>query len=327
MGDETEAILRAGGLKFRRTSRVDFAPTNIPGLFIWDKKNGDLAEAVAREEAVLAILGQDKLEEYGGLNFPVILKELGFSRCVLKIGVTSRNEFGEDSTREYQKPEDLIGKTIVTSYPRGTARWLDKNNIPWVITNGIEVPDNVARIIKVDGGEESRVNWGSAQACVMISDTGNSLMANEVGPIDDVLESQAVLVANPNLRNIRGSEAIIWRALRIVMTELWQTQYTLLKFNYPELAETQIMEQTPARESPTKMPLDAIGWKAAETLIPIRSQAEVETNLLELGARDLVYTTVERMVPNLDDPEVTRMMRAIYGETWQFSNILIKGES
>ena len=150
---------------------------------------------------------------------------------------------------------------------------------------------------------------------------------NGLKPVYDVLESEAMLIANPNLSEKRGSEQIVWRALRAIMTGIWQTQYTLLKYNYPEDNELEIMEQTPARESPTIMPLDKSGWKAAETLMLIGSRDDVETKLLRLGARDLVYTTVERMVPNPDDTEVTRMMRAIYGENWQFSLDLLRGNS
>lgn len=321
VGDETEEILRAGGLVFRRTPRVDFASTNIEGLYIWDKKNGDIAEDVARGEVMMAVLGEDKLGEYYGSNPPLVIRELGFSLCALKIGVTKRKEFGGESNRGYRKPKDLIDKIIVTNYPRGTARWLDQYNIPWKIANGVEVPPGFVRINRVEGGGESRVNWGSAQACVEISDTGTSMLRNNIRILKkQVLESQAVLVVNPELRTMRGSERIVWQTLRKIMTGLWKTRYTMLEINYPKTKEEIVLGGLPARESPTKSTLEDPNWGAAKVLIRADEVSKWVQRLLEKGARDAVLQQVELVIPNLNDPEVTRMMRAIYGEEWKLPN-------
>lgn len=299
MGDESLALLKAGGISCTFSPRVDDAPTSIPGLDLIVMRNGDIAGAVARGEADLGIVGLDMYEEYPGLPKAVNLKELGFGRCVLKLGV--RDSFN------YQYPASLANLLVATSYPNLTAQFFNSRNTK-------------IRIKAYQGGEETVVRRGFAEACVVISDSGTSFTVNGLKPAWNVLESQAMLIANPGLSEKKGSEQIIWKTLRAIMTGIWQTQYTLLKFNYPEINEPEIMAQTAARESPTKMPLDTKGWKAAETLMPIGSRQEVETNLLGLGAKDLVYTTVERMVPNLDDVEVTRMMRVIYGQDWQLPN-------
>lgn len=302
MGEESVVLLKSGGIAFTFRRRVDDTPTSIPGLDILKMRNGDLSRAAAEEEADLVIVGLDMYQEYQGNPRAIILKPLGFSRCTLKLGV--KEEFN------FTNPKDLAGLRVATSYGNVTAAFFRD----W---------DTEVEIRRYFGGEEDVVKRGKAQACVVISNSGDSFTLNGLKPVWNVLESQAMLIANPKLLEKRGSEQIVWRTLRAIMTGIWQTQYTLLKFNYPESVEAQIMDQTPSRESPTKMPLDAKGWKAAETLMPIIDRETVEVKLLGLGARDLVYTTVERMVPNLDDLEVTRMMRAIYGESWQFSKDLL----
>lgn len=306
LGEETAALLIAGGLKWKFPQRVDFAPTNIKNLEIVAMRNGDLTRACARREIDVAIVGRDKYWDYDGpYTSPVILKELGYSQCTVKLGV--RTDF------PFTGLEDLKKQTIATSYVRGSARWFRERGIP-------------VSIYEYEGGEEigpARLWRTNAVACIAVSDTGDSMEANNAKAVMEVLKSEAILIANPEFADQPQSQKVFWDLLRTIMTGIWQTQYTLLEFNYPESAENQIMAQTPARESPTKMPLDAKGWKAARTLMPITSREEVETNLLGLGAKDLVYSKVERMVPNVDDVEVTRMMRAIYGQNWQFSNNLL----
>lgn len=317
MGDEFLEILKAGGLTSKSVTRVDFARTNITGLYLWSKKNGDIAEAVGRKETLLGVVGEDKLGEYYSPNSLIVATQLGFSRCVLKFGVTERREFGECNDREYREPRDLIDKIIATNYPRGTSRWLDQKGIPWVIANGIEAPSGVAKIIKVDGGAESVVNWGSAQACVEVSETGTSMVANKIVPIEDVLESQAVLIANPILRDQEWAQPIVSQTLRRIMMGLWNTRFTMLEINYPKAREELVLAGLPARESPTKSALEDPNWGAAKVLLPIADADKWVEELFTRGARDAVLEKIERVYPNVDDPDIIKMMKSIYGDNWQ----------
>lgn len=331
MGDEIEEILKAGGLTFRKTSRVDYANTNIPGFYVWRRKNGDIAEAVGRKETLLGILGEDKLGEYYDPDSLIIVDKLGFSQCVLRFGVTERPDFGknkeEDKGREYQQPKDLIGQTIVTNYPRGTGRWLDTQGVPWILVNGIEPPSGVARIVKVEGGAESIVNWGSAQACAEISETGTSMAANEIRPIADIMESQAVLIANPILRSLEWTQPIVLEACRKLLKGIWATRFTMLEVNYPKTLEDIVLAGLPARESPTKSNLADPNWGAAKVLIRKDEVDKWVDTLYQRGARDAVTQKVETVFPNLDDPDITRMMRVIYGNNWQPPTPLYPKES
>lgn len=315
MGAEAEAMLKTGGISFRMRPRVDFAQTTtIPGLFVWYMKNDDLASAVGGGIAAMAIVGEDQLGEYAGNTAPVVLEKLGFSFCKLAIGVTTRSKFGEKANREYQEPKDLIGKTIATKYPRGTARWLDRNGIPWVAADDETnfAFTDAARIMQVKGGAESVVYWGAAEACVEIVVSKDSVDFNKILPVDDVLTSQAVLVVNPNLGNDKKYEATVLQTLRRIMMGLWQTKFTILEFNYPVAQEEKILDSLPARESPTKTALANPAWAAAKVLISTKEADEWSDTLLERGARDPFCTKPERVYPNLDDPEITRMMRVIY---------------
>lgn len=296
MGDESVALLKAGGLSFAFRPRVDDAPTSIPGLDIVVMRNGDITGAVSRGEADLGIVGLDMYEEYREEQRAVTLKPLGFSSCILKLGVKKDFDFTD--------PRNLNGLRVATSYPNLTADFFSRWNTE-------------VKIKIYQGGEEGFVKRGDADACVVISDTGESLDVNGQRPVWDVLKSEAILIANPMLYEKRGSERIIWRTLRAVMTGLWRTQYTMLEANFREPLTEEILATLPALESPTVSPLQS-GGQATRSLVPISELTESLEKLYQAGASEVVALEVRSVYPNLNDPEVTRMMKVIYGQDWQF---------
>lgn len=298
MGDESMALLRASGISFTFRARVDDAQTNIPGLGIQVRKNGDIAGAVATGEADLGIVGLDMYQEYQGDLKAIILMPLGFSRCILKLGIKEGFDFSD--------PKSLENLRVATSYRNVTAAFFRD----W---------GTIVQIRTYQGGEEGVVKRGSAEACVVISDTGTSFKENGLKPAWNVLESQAMLIANPKLSEKRGSEQIIWRALRAITTGLWKTQYTMLEANFLTPLTDEVLATLPGAKSPTISPLQS-GGKATRSLVPISEFEQSLRKLYAAGASEVVTLEVKSVYPNLNDPEVTRMMRVIYGQDWQLPN-------
>lgn len=298
MGDESMALLEAGGIYCTFRPRVDDTSTNLPGLDIIAMRNGDIAGAVARAEADLGIVGWDMYEEYRSRPRATILKPLGFSVCTLKLGVRKNFDFTD--------PRSLKGLRVATSYPNLTTDFFSRCDTEVVIKT-------------YQGGEEGFVKRGAADACVVISDTGDSLEFNGQKPVCGVLESQAMLIASPLLSEKRGSERIVWRALRAIMTGLWRTQYTMLEANFLKPLTDEVLATLPALESPTVSPLQS-GGQATRSLVPISTLEQSLARLYAAGASDVVALEVRAVYPNIDDPEITRMMRVIYRQDWQLPN-------
>lgn len=325
LGDETEQLLRAGGLRFSLPARKDNAPTNIPALRIVMMRNGNLTREVANGGVSVGIVGSDKFEEYPDSQATTVVKRLGYSTCTVQLGVS--NDF------EYTDPKDLLGQIIATSYPKGTGRWLtNKYNLPWVmweIEDGIKPSDKVL-IRPYEGGSEDVVDRGKAVACVEVVSSGASMEVNTITPVEEVIKSEALLIAYRGLRNntYPNSQEIMWNLFRVVMTGLWKTQYRLMKFNYPGSKEDTILKKLPAGESPTITQLrdkrKKEAWWAAETLVPKSKKLELKKRLLHQGARDIFFQELEELVPNLDDPDVSRMMTRVYGYKWRLPDPVYK---
>ena len=87
---------------------------------------------------------------------------------------------------EYTGPEFFNGKKIATSYPVILKKWLNENNVTadiHVITGSVEIAPGI----------------GLADAIFDIVSSGSTLISNRLKEVEVVIQSEAVLVANPNL--------------------------------------------------------------------------------------------------------------------------------
>lgn len=143
-------------------------------------KQKTIVEWVAQGRLSGGIVGFDCMCEFNARakdeQSPFIepLEFFDIAMCDLKIAVA------DDSAIKDAK--DLQGKRIATSYKGILQGYLDARSI---------VPKE---IIEMDGSVEMAIGLGEADAILDIVETGNSLRANGLKAIIDVMPSQAVLV-------------------------------------------------------------------------------------------------------------------------------------
>lgn len=303
MGDESRTLLGEAGFNFKFIPRVDIADgTNFP-LRLRLQRNAVIGADLLQGLSDLAILGLDMAEEADPRL--IRLMPLGLAGCRLYLGV--RNDV------PYESPQDLEGLRVATSYTTRAEKYFRQENV------------NV-QIIPRPGGEETFVLEGNAESCIVISETGTSFKENKITARELLLESEAYLLASPNLRE-KGSERIVEQFLRRIVSVIRGRFYTGIVMNAPQGVLDNVVNFLPSAESPTIAKLEKEGWFAVSSLIPKTVFWDLVFKLQEAGAKDIYEQTIKKVAPNTNDPEVTRMMRAIYRETWQFSNNLIGGES
>lgn len=100
-----------------------------------------------------------------------VLERLGFGKCSLVIAAPSVS--------------DLNGERIATSFPNMLKEFLKKKG-----TN--------AAVIEIQGSVEAAPAMGLSDAVCDLVQTGNTLKENNLIPIETVMESEAVLIFNPN---------------------------------------------------------------------------------------------------------------------------------
>ena len=240
LAEATEDLLGRAGLAFRRRERRLYASCRDTDVGIVFARAADIPTLVGEGVVDLGVTGSDLVSES---SCPLsTLLELDFGRCSLVVAV--RRDGG------FESPVDLAGHRIGTKYPQVTADYFAKL--------GIEVHP-----IVLSGTLEVMVSLGLVDAIVDVTETGDSLEANHLRPLDTVLESKTVLVALAG-REPDEYEATIVRRIEGV---LHARRYSMLEYNCPASRFEEARAVTPGYRSPTVVPLADSDWLSVKVMV------------------------------------------------------------
>ncbi|MFC2098296.1 ATP phosphoribosyltransferase [Bacteroidota bacterium] len=202
-----------------------------------------------------------------------IVERLGFARCRMSIALPK----GID----YSGPEQLDGKKIATSYPNILGTYLAENHID-------------SEIHVISGSVEIAPGIGLADAIFDIVSTGSTLISNGLKEVEVVLESEAVLVARPDL-DLEKKEILEQLLFRIrAVRKSRDNKYILL--NAPNDRLDEIIQVIPGMKSPTIMPLAEEGWSSVHSVLNENEFWEIIDRLRDLGAQGILVIPIEKMI-------------------------------
>ena len=119
LSEKSIQLLRNCGLDIENfQDRLIISATNFD-LDILFLRDDDIPEYVQDNVAHIGIVGENVVLEKG-LDVEIV-KKLGFGKCSLSLGIPEKSEI--------KSVDDLIGKTIATSYPNILTKYLSNNNI------------------------------------------------------------------------------------------------------------------------------------------------------------------------------------------------------
>ena len=180
------------------------------------------------------------------------------------------------------RAEDLAGKRVATELVNTVKRYFAKKNVPVVIefswgATEVKVPDLV-------------------DAIVDITETGNSLRANNLRIVDTLLTTNTKLIANnaswANPAKRRKIETI---ALLLIGALEAQSKVGL-KLNALKSSIDAIVKTVPSLRNPTISPLSSPDWVALETIIDESVVREIIPLLKSLGAEGIVEYPLNKVV-------------------------------
>jgi ATP phosphoribosyltransferase len=271
LNEDSMSLLVETGIKLVASSRrLISAAKNFPleALFLRDD---DIPQCVADGVADIGIVGKNEVMEQQ--QSAEIIKHLGFSKCRLSLAIP------KDS--EYSGLEWFSGKKIATSYPRILKDFLKENNI-------------TADIHFIAGSVEIAPGIGLSDAIFDIVSSGSTLVSNRLKEVHTIMNSEAVIVATPNLS--KEKQAILDELIfRIEAVEKGRgKKYILL--NAPNNKLDQIIKVLPGMTSPTIMPLAKSGWSSLHSVINESEFWEVIGNLKKNGAEGILVLPIEKMI-------------------------------
>ncbi len=266
-------LLKAAGIEFDFSDGLLFARGRNYPLDILFLRDDDIPEYVQDGVTDLGIVGLNVIREKDAEV--VTLDRLGLGACELCVAVPRKS--GYDSLR------DLEGKRIATSYPGILRSYLAEKGVK-------------ARVIEINGSVEITPSLNVADAICDLVSTGSTLRIHELTPIETILKSEAVLVANrASLADTRKAVLIERLRTRVLShLEARKTKYVMM--NAPRSALEKIRAILPGMKSPTIVPLADPNLIAVHTAVPEEYFWEVIEKLKEAGATDMLVVPVEKMV-------------------------------
>lgn len=276
LADGVRTLFERAGLDLRfrgdRALQASFGEDRT-ALFV---RSADIPEFVANGAADLGVTGLDLVEE--SEREVATLLELGFGRCRLGLAVRS--------TDPAQSVADLPdGVKVATSFVNLTRRYFEANG-------------KRADVVPISGAAEVTPLLGVADAIVDVIDTGSTLRTNGLRQIGSLLESSAVLIANPaTLADPeRGRELTDFAGTLESVLRARGKRY--LMANVPRAALADIRRILPGINGPTIVNvLDETEIVAAHAVVDQWEVDHVIAELKAVGAAGILVTPIERLMP------------------------------
>ena len=202
------------------------------------------------------------------------IRELGYGRCRLAAAVPNDTP--------YQAVEDLAGLRVATAHPNTARRFFE--------SRGIAVD-----IIPISGAVEVAPRLGLAEGIVDLVSTGSTLVMNGLRQIGDVLESEAILVANPTADRERAADLAAIDTMLSAVIAARGRKYLMMNAPAGQLAELQAL--LPALESPTVIPLAHEGMIAIHSVVGADDVWGLLPRLKAAGASGILVLPIEKIVP------------------------------
>lgn len=240
----------------------------IEVLFLRDD---DIPEYVAQGVADIGIVGENVLVE-SGADVKTI-ERLGYGKCRLSIAVPKN--------AKYPGIKSLEGKRIATTYKTVLSKFLKKNKIN-------------AEIHEISGSVEIAPGIGLAEAICDIVSSGSTLFMNGLKEVETVMQSEAVLIGNPDLSatDMKIVERLLFRIRASRRAK--NNKYVLL--NAPNDKLDKICSMIPGMKSPTVLPLLEPGWSSVHSVIEEDQFWEIIEKLRDAGAQGILVVPIEKMV-------------------------------
>ena len=272
LNEESVALLREIGIKIEEAKRKFLSKSKNFPLEVLYLRDDDIPGVVARGTAQLGIVGLNEVAEKG---YKVdIAARLGFGGCRISLAIPK--------AEEYKGVEYFNGKSIATSYPNILNAFLKEKCVQAeteVITGSVEIAPAA----------------GIADCIFDIVSSGGTLVSNGLKEVERVFESEAVLIANPNLSD--EDRAVLDEILFRMESERVSRSKKYVLMNLPNEALPQAIALLPALHSPTVMPLATEGWSSLHTVIDEADLWEKVRRLKEIGAEGILVLNVDKIIP------------------------------
>lgn len=266
------ALLHGAGLLFDEHDRSLVARVQNFALDILFVRAADVAEFVTDGVADLGITGLDLLAEMDSALS--VTRPLGYGRCRLAVAVPTDSPVTSVG--------GLAGQRVATAHPRVARDFFARRDVP-------------IDVIALSGAVEVAPRLGLAEGIVDLVSTGSTLAMNGLRVVDDVLESEAVLVASPALDPGRAGDVDALDTMIGAVIAARDRRYVMMNAPAERLAQLEAL--LPGLESPSVVPLAHAGMIAIHSVVGADDVWALLPRLKAAGASGILVLPIEKIVP------------------------------
>ncbi|MBW8776317.1 MAG: ATP phosphoribosyltransferase, partial [Stenotrophomonas sp.] len=179
LAEPARNLLSACGLSWRESRDKLFCYGESLPVDLLLVRDDDIPGLIADGVCDLGIVGRNELDEQAAARRQIglpdayqALRGLGFGQCRLMLAVPEE--------WQWQGPAQLAGTRIATSYPAILKQWLAEQGVD-------------AQVVELSGSVEIAPRLGTADLICDLVSSGATLRANQLTPVHNLLDSEAVL--------------------------------------------------------------------------------------------------------------------------------------
>ena len=271
LSEKSLELLRDCGIKFPDfKSKLKNTADNFP-LEILFLRDDDIPKYVENGIVDIGIIGENEVKEQ--LRDVTLIRRLGFAKCRLSLAIPREQIYNGNGF--------FNAKKIATSYPNIVRSYFEDRGVK-------------PEIVEISGSVEIAPSIGLADAVADLVSSGSTLMHNGLAEVEEILRSEAVIIANPPLTEQTSSilDSFLFRIQAVMNSR--ENKYILL--NAPNGAIPSITKLLPGMKSPTILPLAEAGWSSIHSVVKESAFWEIIDELKKLGAEGILVIPIEKMV-------------------------------
>ncbi len=271
LNEDTVALMADAGITASASHRKLISDAKGFPLHVLYLRDDDIPQAVAMGVADIGIVGLNEvLEKEQDVD---VKMNLGFGACRLSLAVPK--------AVDYPGIKWFEGKRVATSYPVILRNYFAEQNIH-------------AFVHEIAGSVEVAPAVGMADAIFDIVSSGGTLIQNGLREEETVINSEAVLIANPHLEDEKEKDInkLMFRFRSIL--ESRGMKYVLM--NLPKDKIEEAVALLPGMKSPTLLPLADKAWVSLHVVIHEDDLWEKIEKLKNIGAADILVLALENVI-------------------------------
>ncbi|KAF1982376.1 ATP phosphoribosyltransferas-like protein [Aulographum hederae CBS 113979] len=287
-------LLQGSDIQFHRHSRLDIALVKNHQIALVFLPAADIPTFVGEGRVDLGITGRDQVAEHEVVVPPTAesgvdeVLDLDFGRCNLQVQVPEKGTI--------TKPEELIGKNVVTSFTNLAESYFRKLEAEQeggeAVANGSGKPKLKTNIKYIGGSVEAACALGVADGIVDLVESGETMRAAGLKAISTVISSTAILIKNRHPSSA-ANEALVTLIAARIRGVITAQRYVLCTYNIHRDQLDAACKITPGKRAPTINSLEEPGWVAVSAMVEKKKISLRMDELEKVGAEDILVMNLE----------------------------------